>query len=359
MRIVYDFGPRTAPALGPAVLTIGFFDGVHLGHQRLIERAGVLAAERGAAAVAVTFWPHPSAILRPQAAPPLLTTLAEKLRLLGELGRLDAAVVLPFDEERSRQSPEAFLDTLATFCRPVALVEGPDFAMGHKRAGDLAFLRAAGERRGFTVETYEERVDGERVSSTRARSLLRAGEAEAATRLLGRPYSLVGEVVEGDRRGRLLGFPTANLRLDARKLLPANGVYAVRVRLPGEAHATHPAVCNIGVRPTFGGEARLIVEVHLLDAAMDLYGLELAVEVVARLRDERRFAGVDELKAQIGADAERARALLAGDAVGRSARGALDAAAAAAAAGARAGDPAQAADPGRGPSPAEEISRWA
>ncbi|HKS68825.1 MAG TPA: bifunctional riboflavin kinase/FAD synthetase [Ktedonobacterales bacterium] len=320
MQIVYDFGPATVPALGPAVLTIGFFDGVHLGHQRLIERAGVLAAERGVAAVAVTFWPHPSAILRPDAAPPLLTTLAEKLRLLGELGRLAATVVLPFDEALSRQSPEVFLDTIAAFCRPVALVEGPDFAMGHKRAGDLAFLRAAGERRGFAVETHEERVDGERVSSTRIRTLLRAGEAEAATRLLGRPYSLVGEVVEGDRRGRLLGFPTANLRLDARTLLPANGVYAVRVRLPGEARAAHPAVCNIGVRPTFGGEPRLIVEVHLLDAAMDLYGLTLAVEVVARLRDERRFAGVDELKAQIGADAERARALLAGAAAGRAAR---------------------------------------
>ena len=358
MQIVYNFGPATVPALGPAVLTIGFFDGVHLGHQRLIERAGVLAAERGAVAVAVTFWPHPSAILRPEAAPTLLTTLAEKLHLLGELGRLDATVVLPFDEALSHQSPEAFLDTIAAFCRPVALVEGPDFAMGHKRAGDLAFLREAGERRGFTVETYEERVGGERVSSTRIRTLLRAGEAEAATRLLGRPYSLSGEVVEGDKRGRLLGFPTANLQLDARTLLPANGVYAVRVRLPGETRATHAAVCNIGVRPTFGGEPRLIVEVHLLDAAMDLYGLGLAVEVVARLRDERRFAGVDELKAQIGADADRARALLAGDAAGRATREALDAMATS---GLAPANPAPAAD-GRDagdPAPAEETSTWA
>lgn len=341
MRTFYDFGPPALPQLGPAVLTIGFFDGVHLGHQRLIERAGVLGAERGAAAVAVTFWPHPSAILRPEAAPPLLTTLAEKLRLLGELGRLDATVVLPFDEALSRQPPEAFLDMIAAFCRPVALVEGPDFAMGHKRAGDLAFLRAAGERRDFVVETYEEREGGERVSSSRIRSLLREGAVEEATRLLGRPYSLAGEVVLGDRRGRQLGFPTANLRLDARKLLPANGVYAIRVRLPGETRATHPAICNIGVRPTFGGEPRLIVEVHLLDAAMDLYELELAVDLVARLRDERRFAGVDELKAQIGADADRARALLTGAATGHAARGALDVGA------------------GHDPAPEEERSAWA
>ncbi len=323
MRTIYDFGPPTVPPLGSAVLTIGFFDGVHLGHQRLIERAEVLAAERGATAVVVTFWPHPSAVLRPEAAPPLLTTLAEKLRLLGDLGRLDATAVLPFDEALSRQSPESFLDMIAAFCRPVALIEGPDFAMGHKRAGDLAFLRAAGQRRGFTVETYEERAGGERISSSRIRALLQEGAVEEATRLLGRPYSLVGEVVEGDRRGRQLGFPTANLRLDARKLLPRSGVYAVRVRLPGEARAAHAAVCNIGVCPTFGGEPRLIVEVHLLDAAMDLYGLELAIEVVARLRDERRFDGVDELTAQIGADADHARALLAGTSAGTGARAAL------------------------------------
>lgn len=339
MQIVYDFGPPALPELGPAVLSIGFFDGVHVGHQRLIERARELGAERGAATVAVTFWPQPSAILRPEAAPPLLTTLAEKLRLLAGLSRLDTTVVLPFDEALSRQSPEAFLDIIAAFCQPLALVEGPDFAMGHKRAGDLAFLRAAGERRGFSVETLEERVDGERVSSSRIRALLRTGEVAAATRLLSRPYSLVGEVVEGDRRGRLLGFPTANLRLDVRKLLPANGVYAVRARLPGETQATHPAVCNIGVRPTFGGEPRLIVEVHLLDVTMDLYGLELAAEVVARLRDERRFAGVDELKAQIGADAAAARTLLAGATAGQAARDALGAA----------GDRA----------PQEEISTWA
>ncbi len=352
MRTIYDFGPPAVPALGPAVLSIGFFDGVHLGHQRLIERAEVLAAEQGAVAVVVTFWPHPSAILRPEAAPALLTTLAEKLRLLGELGRLDATVVLPFDEALSRQSPEAFLDVIGAFCRPLALVEGPDFAMGHKRAGDLAFLRAAGERRGFAVEVYEERAGGERVSSSRIRALLREGTVEEATRLLGRPYSLEGEVVEGDRRGRQLGFPTANLRLDARKLLPRSGVYAVRVRLPGEMRATHPAVCNIGVRPTFSGEPRLIVEVHLLDVAMDLYGLELAVELVARLRDERRFAGVEELKAQIGADADHARSLLVGTSAGRVARAALDAV--------TAGDPAPALR-GRDPDlvSGEERSAWA
>jgi riboflavin kinase / FMN adenylyltransferase len=313
MRVEYDLG-RPA-ALGPAALTIGVFDGVHRGHQRLISRAAEIAAERGAAAAAVTFWPPPVAVLRPDAAPPLLTTLDERLDRLADLGRLDAAVVMPFDDALSRLSPEAFLDRLDAFCRPIALIEGPDFAVGHKRAGNLAYLREAGERRGFTVETLEVTDDGERISSSRIRALLSEGDLAGATRLLGRAYTLSGEVIEGDRRGRQLGFPTANLRLDPRKLLPARGVYAVRVRLPGESAEVfgHLGVCNIGVRPTFGGEPRLLVEVHLLDASMDLYGLPLVLALVARLRDERRFSGIEELKAQIAADAAQARALLSGE----------------------------------------------
>src|SRR5262249_57026430 len=171
-------------------------------------------------------------------------------------------------------------------------------------------------RRGLIVESLELREGGERISSTRIRELLSVGDVAVAAGHLGRPYTLTGEVVAGDRRGRLLGFPTANLRLDARKVLPANGVYAVRVRLPGEATATHPGVCNIGVRPTFGGESRLMVEVHLLDATLDLYGLPLGVELITRLAEERRFGGVDELKAQIARDAAAARQGVAAEGVG-------------------------------------------
>jgi len=312
MRVEYlQAFKGTIQPLGPAVLTIGFFDGVHLGHQRLIARAAELAHARGAQAVAVTFWPSPLSVVRPDTTVQLLSTLDEKLALFASLGQLDAALVVPFDTETASLSPEAFLDLLASVCQPIALVEGTDFALGHKRLGTVEYLRGLGEARGFSVESYEVRDGDERVSSTRIRGLLRAGTLTDATRLLGRAYTLIGEVVTGDQRGRLIGFPTANLRLPAVKTLPANGVYAVRVRLPGETKAGHAGVCNIGVRPTFGGEPRLMVEVHVLDGSMDLYGLPLAVEFVARLRDEQRFNGIEALKAQISADVEQARSLLA------------------------------------------------
>ncbi|HEX8036386.1 MAG TPA: bifunctional riboflavin kinase/FAD synthetase [Ktedonobacterales bacterium] len=311
MRVEYLIGtPTGSVALGPAALTIGAFDGVHLGHWRVLERTAELARQQEMGAVAVTFWPHPLEVLQPEPPVELLATLDERLDLFTSVGLLDAVVVVPFTQALADLDPEAFLDLLATFCEPRALVEGVDFALGKGRAGDIAFLRAAGESRGFAVEVLDVRHDGERISSTSIRSLVRAGNIDEATTLLGHPYTVYGEVVSGDRRGRLLGFPTANLRIDARKVLPANGVYAVRVRLPGEERASHAAVANIGVRPTFGGEPRLLVEVHLLDVTLDLYGLRVGVEFVARLREERRFNGVAELVAQIAADARQARDLL-------------------------------------------------
>jgi riboflavin kinase / FMN adenylyltransferase len=308
MRVEYLQG-ALAP-VGPAVLTIGFFDGLHLGHRQLISRTAALARERSAQAVAITFWPAPVSVVQPDTQIQLISTLEEKLALLERLGELDAVMVLPFSVETSKQSPEAFLDVLAGFCEPLALVEGADFAVGHRRRGDIAYLTALGKKRGFTLETSEVQVDGKRVSSTWIRSLVQAGTLTTATRLLAREYTLLGEVVTGERRGRLLGFPTANLRYDDRKILPANGVYAVRVGLPGEPRPSHQAVCNIGVRPTFDGEKRLVVEVYLLDGGMDLYGLHLEVAFVARLREERRFAGVDELRAQIALDVDHAREVL-------------------------------------------------
>lgn len=309
MRIEYAFG-AVAP-VGDAVLTIGCFDGVHLGHRRLLERAAHLARERSARAVAVTFWPHPLAVLHPPEPLSLLSTLEEKLALLDGLDELDATVVMPFTPDLAARSPDEFLALLRAWSSPVALVEGPDFALGRERAGDLAFLRAAGQRSGFTVEVIEARDGDERISSARIRRLVREGQVAEAARLLGRPFRLAGEVTVGDQRGRLLGFPTANLRPDARKVLPANGVYAVRVALPGERAATHPAVANIGVRPTVSSEPKLMIEVHLLDAAIDLYGLTLGVDLIERLREERRFDGLDALRAQIDRDARAARELLA------------------------------------------------
>ncbi|MGO8946947.1 MAG: bifunctional riboflavin kinase/FAD synthetase [Ktedonobacterales bacterium] len=308
MRVNYLSG--TVPPLGPAVLTVGFFDGVHLGHRKLIARTAELAGEHSAQAVAVTFWPSPASVVHPDIPVQLLSTFEEKLALLDGLGQLDALLVVPFGQETSKESPEVFLDQIAGVCQPLALVEGTDFALGYRRVGDVTYLRALGEERGFAVESYEVQAGGERVSSTRIRKLVESGTLTAATLLLGREYTLLGEVVAGEQRGRLLGFPTANLCYDARKILPANGVYAVRVRLPGEADVRHQAVCNIGVRPTFAGQSRLVVEVYLLDSGMDLYGLHLEVAFVARLREERRFSGVDELRAQIATDVERSRELL-------------------------------------------------
>jgi riboflavin kinase / FMN adenylyltransferase len=309
MQLVYALG--TPASMGPAALTINFFDGVHLGHQRLAERASQLAHPHGPRSLAVTFWPQPLALLRPEVDDGLLTTLERKLALLAALGTLDATLVVPFTPELATGEPEAVLEVLSQWCEPRALVVGPEFALGRAQTGDLAFLRATGARRGFTVESVEVEEDGAPVRSARIRRLIREGEVAQAARLLGRPHRLAGEVVLGDQRGRLLGFPTANLRTDPRLVLPANGVYAVRVRLPGEADATHAGVANIGVRPTFSGEPQLRVEVYLLDVTMDLYGLRLDVELVARLRDEQRFDGVDALKAQIGRDSVAARALLA------------------------------------------------
>ncbi|MGH2517538.1 MAG: bifunctional riboflavin kinase/FAD synthetase [Ktedonobacterales bacterium] len=308
MRVYYDFG--SLPPMGPAALTLGVFDGVHAGHRRLVARAAELAVAQGIHAVAVTFWPHPASTLRPADAPPLLTSLETRLALLAELGGLDAVVVQPFTPELAALEPEAYLDHLQRWCEPRVFVEGPDFALGRDRTGSLPYLREAGARRGFTVESVAVVEDGERISSSRVRNLLLEGRVEDVARLLARRYTLVGEVVEGDRRGRLLGFPTANLRVAANAALPANGVYAVRVRLPGESGAHHPAVANLGVRPTFGGEPRRLLEVHMLGVAMDLYGLELGVEWVARLREEKRFDGVDALKTQIALDAQRAADLL-------------------------------------------------
>jgi riboflavin kinase/FMN adenylyltransferase len=294
----------------PVVLTIGAFDGVHRGHQALVRRATERAAQEGARAALVTFWPHPLAVLRPEEAPKLLTTRDEKMERLRALGGLDVVLEMPFTPQLAQLTPEAFLAALRDRLEIRGVVEGPNFAFGRDRAGDVAWLRRAGEAAGFAVETLEVEAGGQRVGSGRIRALVAAGQVEDATELLGHSYIVAGTVIEGDKRGRLLGFPTANLRVDPVKLLPANGVYAVRARLPGEERTLRMGVANVGVRPTFGEGSPPLVEVHLLDESPDLYGQWLEAEFVARLREERRFSGVDALRAQIHADAERARTLL-------------------------------------------------
>jgi riboflavin kinase / FMN adenylyltransferase len=308
MQVVSQLADVGMPA--PAVLTIGFFDGVHRGHQALVRRTAERAAEAGGRAVLVTCWPHPRTLLGPVEPPQLLTVQEEKLERLRALGALDLAVVAPLADDLARLSPDAFLQRLRDRFDLRGLIVGADIAFGCA-GGDAAWLRRIGQSAGFPVDILEVDVGGLRVSSARIRDLVAAGGVEPAAHLLGYTYSLAGTVVEGDKRGRALGYPTANLWLDSAKLLPANGIYAVRVRLEGDARAGRMGAASVGVRPTFGeGNARL-VEVHVLDADLDLYGQRLEAEFVAWLRPELRFSDVEALKAQMRADIERTRALLA------------------------------------------------
>jgi riboflavin kinase / FMN adenylyltransferase len=305
MQVIRDLATYTSDT--PLALTVGVFDGIHLGHQHLIEQTAQAAAEQGGKAGMVTFWPHPLEVLHPERQVRYLTMLEEKLDLLAALGTLDLVVVLPFTPTLAQTSASEFIDLLMNHLVLRVLVEGSDFVFGHNREGNMTFLTAYGQAHDFAVQTVNLRVaDQQRISSTHVRTLLADGQVEGAATLLGRPYSARGVVVQGDQRGRLLGFPTANLKIDPQKILPADGVYAVRARLENTIY--HGAT-NIGVRPTLDG-TRHLTEVHLLDVQRDLYGKELEVQFIARLRGERRFEGVEALQAQIAMDVQQARVAL-------------------------------------------------
>lgn len=297
----------------PSVITPGNHDGVHLGHRALVAAARERASRDGLRTVALFFDPHSAAVLAPERAPTLLTLAARREAILRQAGA-DHVHVQRFDADFAKLSPEAFVeDILVAGLGARSLVVGPDFRFGHRRAGTLEMLRELGERHHFDVRAMNPVLrDGESISSTRVRRVLREGDVEEATAMLGRVHDVSGRVVEGDRRGRTIGFPTANLDCDAVQL-PADGVYAVAVRIVDDSPAADGArlfgVANIGVRPTFA--AGRSVEVHLFDFDRDIYGARLRVGFVARLRGEREFTGVDALVAQIGQDAESARAALA------------------------------------------------
>jgi riboflavin kinase/FMN adenylyltransferase len=296
------------------VVTPGNHDGVHRGHRALVDRARTMAGPLGAEVAALIFDPHPSAVLAPERAPALLTTVPRRRELLREAGA-DQVAVQAFDRAFAALSPETFVDrVLVEGLGARGVVVGPDFRFGQRRAGDVARLAALGAERGFEVAVVPPVLDeGERISSSRVRQAVAAGEVEAAARWLTRFHEVTGTVVEGHRRGRQIGFPTANLQVDP-TLLPADGVYAVAARRlgGGPAEPLWEGVANLGVRPTF--EAGRSVEVHLLDvpADLDLYGASLRVGFVARLRGERRFDGLDALLAQIQQDVGRGREVLAG-----------------------------------------------
>ena len=304
-------GPARPPDPKGAAIAIGIFDGVHLGHRAILERARERAA--GGRCVVVSFDPHPDVVLARGAfhSPPPLTPLGEKRELMLALG-IGEFLVLPFTRELAALSPEEFVDAhLVHPFAPRALVVGEGFALGRGRSGTVERLRAIGARCGFEVESVPlVTIDGAPVSSTRIRALLAEGRVEEAARLLGRHYALAGIVVTGDARGRTLGFPTANLRLHEERWLPADGVYAVLARIGGEREA-RPAAMSIGMRPTFDGQVRTL-EVHLIDWAGELLGRELAVEFVAWLRPELRFESAQALADAMSADVAEARRRLAG-----------------------------------------------
>lgn len=296
-------------ALRPArdvVMTIGSFDGLHRGHRLLVEQLVAYAQETARLSAALTFFPHPRTLLQPSAWPGYLSTPQERRALMAEVG-VDILVVLPFTPQLARTSAEEFLRALHASLRLRELWVGSDFALGRDRQGDVPALRALAPQIGFTLRVVEPLYeDGLPISSTRIRALLAEGDVSRAARLLGRPYAFEAEVVRGYQRGRKLGFRTANLRILPEQAVPANGVYAVWALVEGRRW---PAVGNIGIRPSFDAGERLL-EVHLLDYDGDLYGQQLRVEFVQRLRPELRFDDVQALIAQVGRDIETTRRLL-------------------------------------------------
>jgi riboflavin kinase/FMN adenylyltransferase len=297
--------------LGPTVVTIGNFDGIHLGHQHVLQQARTTADELGVTeVVVVTFDPHPIAVLRPEHAPPTLTSIETRVRLLSEAG-IDAVLVVPFDRDMASWSPVDFIDrVLVDALRARAVVVGANFRFGNRAAGDVALLRGVGEERGFLVEGVE--LDGgpQVWSSTYVRSCLVTGDVSGAAEALGRPFTVRGVVVRGDQRGRELGYPTANVPTPADAAAPADGVYAGWLtRL--DSGESYPAAISVGTNPTFDGERERRVESYVLDRDdLELYDVEVDVSFVERLRGMVKFEGVEALVETMHDDVRRARETL-------------------------------------------------
>jgi riboflavin kinase/FMN adenylyltransferase len=308
-------GPLEVPEdFGPSVVTIGEFDGVHRGHQRIVERAGDVARELGLPVVVVTFDPHPDEVVRPGSHPPLLCTGRRRTELLAGLG-VTAICVIPFTLEFSKLGPDEFVRTvLADRLHARRVVVGENFRFGHKAAGDVALLAELGEKYDFTVEGDVLLADhGVTISSTQIRALLAEGDVAGAAHDLGRPHRVEGIVVRGHQRGGALGFPTANLESPPHTAIPADGVYAgwlVRLDDDGAELERWPAAISVGTNPTFGG-TRQTVEAYALDRDdLDLYGAHVGADFTARLRPTLKFGSVDELVAQMHLDVDDARRLL-------------------------------------------------
>lgn len=293
---------------GGSVVTVGTFDGVHLGHRQILTDLAARAQSRNLPALIVTFTPHPLAVVNPAAAPRLLTPGVERLAALTASGASSRAVIIPFSRGLAALGAEQFVELLVDRYAMRELVVGYDHGLGRGRHGDVSVLRELGEAMGFTVCVVDAMNDdrGMAISSTAIRHAVAYGELDGARAMLGRPYDAYGVVVPGSSRGRSIGIPTMNLSIPREKLLPPDGVYAVRVRASKGAFG---GMMNLGGRPTFG-EAERVPEVHLFDTGGDWYGDAVWVEFVSRLRDTVRFSGVKELTEQLSRDAESARLAL-------------------------------------------------
>jgi riboflavin kinase/FMN adenylyltransferase len=312
VRVVAGSQALGAP-LRRGVVTVGNFDGLHVGHREILRIVTERARARGGEAAVYTFEPHPRKVLRADVPPKLLTTLEQKLELIASEG-VDVTVVEPFDREFARQSAVEFVrDVLYARLRPEEVYVGYDFRFGHDREGSMRTLTEMGPHLGFAVTIVPEvTVGGRDVNSTRIRELLAEGHVEDAASLLGRPYAVRGRVVEGDRRGRTLGFPTVNLAPE-NEVLPAVGVYAGRLRRldAGAGEAALPAVVNVGRRPTVKPDDPVLAEAHVIDWSGDLYGQRVELAFLHHLREERRFPDLEALRLQIGRDRDLARERLA------------------------------------------------
>lgn len=297
-------GTENANIARPTILTLGVFDGLHLGHQRIMQTVVDRAKAVGAFATAITFDPHPRAVLHPESAPPLLQTLDQRLANLEVLG-IEQVIVEPFTREFAAQPAEDFLNNIIhdrLHAREVYLGKG--FAFGKDRGGNIALLREMSGKLGFAADEVDEvQIRGQRISSSKIRHLLADGQVNLARRMLGRPYGVEGVIIRGNRRGHTIGFPTANLKPHNR-VIPRFGVYATATLIDGK---WRKSITNIGVRPTFEADSEASIESYIFDYDGDLYGDVLRVRFLYRIRDERKFNGIDELKAQIEKDTRRAR----------------------------------------------------
>ena len=292
---------------GETILAIGVFDGVHAGHRYLLKKMQQRAAEKNLLSGVVTFSPHPQSVLHPHKQLPYLSNLEDRVRAFRELG-INIVTVLTFTPKVARLSAQDFVSLVKKQLRMRSIIVGPNFALGRSREGNINLLRALGREMKFSVEVIPPfTINGEVVSSTLIRQALAQGDMRKVERLMGRYFHLGGKVITSDKRGRVLGFPTANLDIKPQRALPGNGIYATITQVDGKQF---PSATNVGIRPTFG-EGEKTVETHLLNYKGDLYGKEIRVEFVQKLRDEQRFPSSEELKVQIEKDVREVEALLA------------------------------------------------